>query len=91
MRRASFRGMNCSVAQSLEVVGEWWTLLIVRDAFLGVSRFEEFQQRVGIARNILATRLAPSSPQASWSAGLRGGAGVGRLRLTEKGKALWPS
>jgi DNA-binding HxlR family transcriptional regulator len=57
MKRASFADMNCSVAQALEVVGEWWTLLIVRDAFLGVSRFEDFHQRLGISRNILADRL----------------------------------
>jgi DNA-binding HxlR family transcriptional regulator len=57
MKRASFADMNCSVAQSLEVVGEWWTLLILRDAFLGISRFEDFHQRLGISRNILAARL----------------------------------
>ena len=57
MRRASFADANCSIARSLEVVGEWWTLLILRDAFLGVSRFEDFHQRLGISRNILAARL----------------------------------
>lgn len=57
MRRASFDAMDCSVAQSLEVIGEWWTPLILRDAFLGIRRFGDFQQRLGIARNILATRL----------------------------------
>jgi DNA-binding HxlR family transcriptional regulator len=57
MRRTSFAGMNCSVAQTLEVVGEWWTLLVVRDAFLGVRRFEEFQRRLGVSRNVLAERL----------------------------------
>lgn len=49
--------MNCSVAQTLEVVGEWWTLLILRDAFLGIARFEDFQRRLGIARNVLSDRL----------------------------------
>src|SRR5262245_24391100 len=49
--------MNCSVAQCLEVVGEWWSMLIVRDAFLGVSRFDQFQERLGISRNILNQRL----------------------------------
>jgi hypothetical protein len=43
MQRTSFSDMNCSVAQLLEVVGEWWSLLIVRDAFLGVRRFDDFQ------------------------------------------------
>jgi DNA-binding HxlR family transcriptional regulator len=49
--------MTCSVAQCLEVVGEWWSLLIVRDAFLGVTRFDDFQARLGISRNILTRRL----------------------------------
>ena len=53
----SFEDMNCSVAQCLEVVGEWWSLLIVRDAFLGVRRFDDFQARLGISRNILNQRL----------------------------------
>ena len=56
-RRTSFSDMSCSIARTLEVVGEWWTMLIVRDAFLGVRRFEEFQRRLGIARNVLTVRL----------------------------------
>jgi DNA-binding HxlR family transcriptional regulator len=58
MERKSFSDMHCSVAQCLEVVGEWWSLLIVRDAFLGVTRFDEFQERLGISRNVLNQRLA---------------------------------
>jgi DNA-binding HxlR family transcriptional regulator len=50
--------MNCPVARTLEVVGEWWTLLILRDAFLGLTRFEDFHQSLGIARNVLTTRLS---------------------------------
>jgi DNA-binding HxlR family transcriptional regulator len=57
MRRKSFEDMNCSVAQTLEVVGEWWTMLIIRDCLLGVRRFDDFQARLGIARNILTERL----------------------------------
>jgi DNA-binding HxlR family transcriptional regulator len=57
MERKSFAGMDCSVAQCLEVIGEWWTMLIVRDAFLGVTRFDVFQERLGIARNVLQLRL----------------------------------
>ena len=49
---------NCSVARALEVVGERWTLLILRDAFFGVTRFELWQRRLRIAPNILAKRLA---------------------------------
>ena len=91
MRRASFADMHCSIAQSLEVIGEWWTLLILRDCFLGVSRFEDFVERLGIARNVLTDRLDTLVD-----------AGVLRRRpydeargrhdylLTEKGLALWP-
>lgn len=57
MQRAKFTEMNCSVAQSLEIVGEWWTLLIIRDALFGVTRFDEFSARLGIARNVLTARL----------------------------------
>lgn len=57
MRRSSFDDLACSVAQSLEIIGEWWTPLILRDAFLGVTRFGDFQERLGIARNVLTTRL----------------------------------
>jgi DNA-binding HxlR family transcriptional regulator len=57
VERKSFADMHCSVAQCLEVIGEWWSVLIVRDAFLGVSRFGDFQQRLGISRNILNQRL----------------------------------
>ena len=57
MKRTSFSGMSCSIAQTLEVVGEWWTLLILRDSFLGVTRFDEWQRRLGIARNVLSARL----------------------------------
>ena len=50
--------MDCSVAQCLEVVGEWWSMLIVRDCFMGVTKFEDFQRRLGISRNILKERLS---------------------------------
>jgi DNA-binding HxlR family transcriptional regulator len=58
VQRTSFKEMNCSVAQCLEVVGEWWSMLIVRDVFLGVSRFDRFQERLGISRNVLNQRLS---------------------------------
>jgi DNA-binding HxlR family transcriptional regulator len=57
MSRKRFDGMNCSIAQGLEALGDWWTLLIVRDAFMGVRRFADFQQSLGIAKNILSNRL----------------------------------
>ena len=52
-----YAGQNCSVARSLEVLGERWTLLILRDCFLGVTRFERFARRLSLAPNILSKRL----------------------------------
>jgi len=57
MLKRDYEGQNCSIARALEIVGERWTLLIVRDAFLGKRRFDEFQQSLGISRNVLAERL----------------------------------
>ncbi len=57
MSRTRFESMNCGVAQALEQVGDWWTLLIVRDAFFGRRRFSEFHESLGIAKNILSDRL----------------------------------
>jgi DNA-binding HxlR family transcriptional regulator len=55
--RTDFTDRACSVARTLGIVGEQWSLLILRDAFLGVRRFDDFQQHLGIARNILSDRL----------------------------------
>jgi DNA-binding HxlR family transcriptional regulator len=57
MLKRDYEGQNCSIARALEVVGERWTLLIVRDAFLGLCRFDQFQESLGIARNVLTDRL----------------------------------
>jgi DNA-binding HxlR family transcriptional regulator len=56
-RTADYSQQVCSVAATLEVVGDPWTLLILRDAFAGVRRFEQWQERLGVARNVLAARL----------------------------------
>jgi DNA-binding HxlR family transcriptional regulator len=53
----TYSDQDCSVARALEVVGERWTILILRDAFLGVRRFDDFQRSLGVARNVLQTRL----------------------------------
>ena len=50
-------GVECPVGARLECVGEWWSILILRDAFQGFTRFDEFQQSLGIAPNILSRRL----------------------------------
>src|SRR5260370_836861 len=57
MRRKSFAAMRCSIARSLDLVGEWWTMLVVREAFMGTTRFDAFQRNLGIAPNILSARL----------------------------------
>lgn len=57
MSSARYSELECSVARTLEHIGERWTILIVRDAFFGIRRFDEFQASLGIARNILTTRL----------------------------------
>ena len=57
MLNRDYEGQNCSIARALEVVGERWTLLIIRDVLLGLHRFDEFQESLGIARNVLTDRL----------------------------------
>lgn len=57
MKRKSYNEMPCPIAQCLEHIGEWWSLLIIRDAFRGLKRFDEFQKSLGIAPNILTRRL----------------------------------
>lgn len=58
MKRKSFEDMGCPIAQSLELVGEWWTPLILRDTVMvGLTRFEEIQRNLGIAPTVLTTRL----------------------------------
>ena len=57
MQRKSFSAMPCPIARSLERVGEWWSILILRDAFHGLTQFDQFQKSLGIAPNMLARRL----------------------------------
>jgi DNA-binding HxlR family transcriptional regulator len=90
MRRTSFEDVNCSVAQCLEVIGDWWTMIVIRDVFMGVNRFDELQARTGISRNVLGERLTRLVDD-----------GVLKkvpyqehpvrydYRLTEKGRDLW--
>jgi DNA-binding HxlR family transcriptional regulator len=57
MGRKRFDEMNCGIGRALEAFGDWWTLLIVRDAFFGARRFSEFERSLGIAKNVLSARL----------------------------------
>jgi DNA-binding HxlR family transcriptional regulator len=92
MLRSDYDEQNCSIARTLELVGERWSLLILREAFLGTRRFDEFQGRLGIARNVLQSRLER----------LTEGGIMRRVayqerpvryeyRLTHKGVDLWPA
>lgn len=56
-KRTDLSDSRCGIARSLQIVGDWWTLLIVRDALNGARRFGEFQKRLGLAKNILSSRL----------------------------------
>jgi DNA-binding HxlR family transcriptional regulator len=91
MQRTSLKGNECPVARALDSIGDWWSLLIVRDAFDGMRRFGEFQRSLGVAKNILTARLrqlvadgilelAPSS----------GGSAYQEYVLTAKGQDLFP-
>jgi DNA-binding HxlR family transcriptional regulator len=91
MLRADYSDQNCSIARTLELVGERWTIMILREVFLGVHRFEEMQRNLGIARNVLGARLerlvesgilkrVPYQERPPRS----------EYRLTAKGVDLWP-
>lgn len=91
MSKGSFAGMNCPIAQTLEQVGEWWTFVILRNAFCGMSRFQDFQRHLGISTNILSRRLGklvengillrqPCNEDAR----------IVHYRLTPKGHSLYP-
>lgn len=91
MRRKSFEDMPCSIAQFLEVAGEWWTMLVVRDAFFGVTRFDDFRSRLGISRNVLTQRLEHLVEHGVLAReAYQDNPPRYDYRLTPKGRALWP-
>jgi DNA-binding HxlR family transcriptional regulator len=91
MLKSDYTDQNCSIARTLELIGERWTILILRETFLGTRRFDDFQRNLGIARNVLQSRLERL-----------GEAGILQrvqyqdrparyeYRLTRKGVDLWP-
>ncbi len=91
MQRRCLDDSTCPVARSLDSIGDWWTLLIVRDAMLGVRRFSNFQRSLGLGRNVLAARLKKMvadgvmemTPAAD-------GTSYKEYQLTAKGEALFP-
>ena len=91
MRHKSFKTNLCPVARSLDTIGEWWSLLIIRDAITGIRRFSDFQKSLGLAKNVLSARLkklvacgimkqVPASD----------GSAYREYALTEKGWELYP-
>ncbi|MEW2505808.1 winged helix-turn-helix transcriptional regulator [Amycolatopsis sp. CA-161197] len=83
-----YAGQQCSLARSLEIVGERWTLLIVRDAFFGVRRFGDFQAHLGMSRAVLTERLE-GLLETGVLAETRGTHGYREYVLTDKGVGLW--
>ena len=88
VERTRFDGADCPVARSVDAVGDWWSLLIVRDAFDGSRRFGEFQRSLGVAKNILSTRLKALTDNGILE--LVPAGAHNEYVLTAKGEALFP-
>ena len=91
VKRTSLARCDCPIARSLDAIGDWWSLLIIRDALLGRRRFGEFQKSLGLAKNILTMRLralvdrgilrmAPASDGSAYQ----------EYVLTPKGRGIFP-
>jgi DNA-binding HxlR family transcriptional regulator len=91
MKRTSLENAECPVARSLDSIGDWWSLLIIRDAFLGIRRFSEFQKNIGLAKNILTVRLrALVEHGILTTAPASDGSAYQEYVLTPKGRGLFP-
>ncbi len=91
VKRTSFEKAECPVARSLDALGDWWSLLIIRDAFLGLRRFSEFQKNLGCAKNILAVRLRALVDQGILkTAPASDGSAYQEYVLTRKGRGVFP-
>jgi DNA-binding HxlR family transcriptional regulator len=91
VKRTSFEGDQCPVARSLDVIGDWWSLLIIRDASLGRRRFGEFQKSLGLAKNILTVRLRALVDQGILkTAPASDGSAYQEYVLTPKGLGIFP-
>jgi DNA-binding HxlR family transcriptional regulator len=91
MRRKSMVNDSCPIARTLDVIGDWWSLLIVREALMGTRRFSEFQKHLGVAKNILSARLKTLVAQGIFE--LKDSAEGGAYQdyvLTAKGRGLFP-
>jgi DNA-binding HxlR family transcriptional regulator len=91
MRNAVFQSQVCSVARALEIIGEWWTLLIVREAFFGTKRFSDFEKNLGVAKNVLSDRLSKLVEAGVMQRSPVTGRGNPQdYTLTDKGRDLFP-
>jgi DNA-binding HxlR family transcriptional regulator len=91
MQRRCLDDSTCPVARSLDNIGDWWTLLIVRDAMLGIRRFSDFQRSLGLARNVLSARLKKMVADGVMAmAPAADGTSYQEYQLTGKGEALLP-
>ena len=89
-KRVSQWNAGCPVARALDVIGDWWSLLIIRDAFDGVRRFSDFQSGLGIAKGVLATRLRDLTERGILeTAPASDGTAYREYVLTEKGRGLF--
>jgi DNA-binding HxlR family transcriptional regulator len=90
-KRTSLEHADCPIARALDVIGDWWSLLIIRDALLGRRRFGEFQKSLGLAKNILTVRLrALVDREILAMAPASDGSAYQEYVLTSKGRGLFP-
>jgi DNA-binding HxlR family transcriptional regulator len=91
VKRTSLEGDGCPIARSLEVIGDWWSMLIIREALFGVRRFSEFQKKLGLAKNILTMRLRALVDQGLLAmAPASDGSAYREYVLTPKGRGVFP-
>lgn len=91
VKRTSHKRARCPVARPLDAIGDWWSLLIIRDAFDGLRRFGEFQKNLGLAKNILTVRLRSLVQHGILdTVPASDGSAYQEYILTEKGRALFP-
>lgn len=90
VKRVSLRDAECPVARALDAIGDWWSLLLIRDAFDGVARYGEFQTGLGIAKGMLATRLRELTERGILeTVPASDGSAYREYVLTEKGRGLF--
>jgi DNA-binding HxlR family transcriptional regulator len=91
VKRTSLEHDTCPVARSLDAIGDWWSMLIIRDALLGTTRFGEFQKKLGLAKNILTVRLRALVDQGILkTAPASDGSAYQEYLLTPKGRGVFP-